>query len=135
MTAKIMGRCMCGAVAYEAMRMSHRIDACHCEQCRRWSGHYWASVNARFSELKFLKGEERVCWFESSELVRRGFCGACGSTLFWHSHRHPDYGDLVGISAGSLDKPTGVELSVHIFVAEKGDYYTLDDGLPQRPGH
>ncbi|MGD9799949.1 MAG: GFA family protein, partial [Parvularculaceae bacterium] len=124
----IRGKCMCGAVAYEATRLSDKIDACHCEACRRWSGHFWASVNAKFSELKFLRGEDRVRWYESSEIVRRGFCDGCGSTLFWHSHRHPDYSDLVGISAGSLDAPTGVKLSVHIFVGEKGDYYDLNDG-------
>jgi hypothetical protein len=27
--------------------------------------------------------------------------------------------------------PTGVRRERHIFVAEKGDYYTLGDGLPQ----
>ncbi len=41
----------------------------------------------------------------------------------------------MAVSAGSLDAPTGVTLAKHIFVAEKGDYYPLGDGLPQKPGH
>jgi hypothetical protein len=33
---------------------------------------------------------------------------------------------------GAFDDPTGATLAVHIFVAEKGDYYEIADGLPQR---
>ena len=32
---------------------------------------------------------------------------------------------------GCIDEPTGLALERHIFVAEKGDYYDLRDGLPQ----
>jgi hypothetical protein len=32
-----------------------------------------------------------------------------------------------------MDKPTGLAISMHIFVADKGDYYEIDDGLPQFP--
>jgi hypothetical protein len=32
---------------------------------------------------------------------------------------------------GILEAPTGASLSKHIFVASKGDYYDLQDGLPQ----
>ena len=31
--------------------------------------------------------------------------------------------------------PTGLRLTEHIFVGEKGDYYELSDGLLQKPGH
>ena len=57
----------------------------------------------------------------------RGFCGICGSFLFW---KRGDEG-LTSFSLGSLDSPTGLQLERHIFVADKGDYYTIDDGLPQ----
>lgn len=135
MTNTVTGRCLCGAVAYEAARMGDAIDACHCAQCRRWSGHYWASVNVPVDSLRLVRGEESVGWFESSELVRRGFCKHCGSALFWHPHRHERYSHIMAVSAGSLDAPTGVTLAEHIFVVEKGDYYALADGLPQKPGH
>lgn len=135
MAHKVSGKCLCGAVAFEAEAMSEKIDACHCAECRRWSGHFWASINADISSLKILSGEGNLKWHRSSEIVRRGFCGECGSALFWHPDRHEKYSHLLGIGAGSLDAPTGGELSLHIFVAEKGDYYQLNDGLPQRPGH
>lgn len=135
MANDLKGRCLCGAVVFEATRTSDEIDACHCVQCRRWSGHYWASVHVPADSLRFVSGEQDVGWFESSAVVRRGFCKRCGSALFWHPHRHERYAHILAVSAGSLDPPTGVRLAQHIFVAEKGDYYALDDGLPQSPGY
>ncbi len=135
MAVEVTGRCLCGAVVFEAVHDGGEADACHCAQCRRWSGHYWASVNVPVASLRFKSGEERVGWYASSEHVRRGFCTGCGSALFWHPHRHERYSHLIAVSAGSLDAPTGVALSKHIFVAEKGDYYAIEDGLPQKPGH
>ena len=32
---------------------------------------------------------------------------------------------------GVFDDATGTSLSMHIFTAEKGDYHTIKDGLPQ----
>ena len=36
---------------------------------------------------------------------------------------------------GAFDTPTAAHLEKHIFVAEKGDYYEITDGLPQSPNH
>ena len=41
--------------------------------------------------------------------------------------------DWIGISMGAFDVPTGTHTELHIFVAEKGDYYEITDGLPQYP--
>jgi hypothetical protein len=32
---------------------------------------------------------------------------------------------------GAFEGPTGTQLEKHIFVADKGDYYDIADGLPQ----
>lgn len=131
----ISGKCLCGAVAFEAARERDRLDACHCSACRRWSGHCWASVNVRRETVKFRRGAEKVGWFRSSEEVRRGFCTECGSALFWQPDLSPEHSHIFAISAGALDAPTGLTLALHIFADEKGDYYDIADGLPQRPGH
>lgn len=39
--------------------------------------------------------------------------------------------DWIGIAMGAFDSPTATHLEMHIFVAEKGDYYEIKDGLPQ----
>ena len=32
---------------------------------------------------------------------------------------------------GAFEAPTGTHIEKHIFVADKGDYYEIKDGLPQ----
>jgi hypothetical protein len=36
---------------------------------------------------------------------------------------------------GAFGKPTGTHIEKHIFVADKGDYYDITDGLPQETGY
>jgi hypothetical protein len=120
------GSCLCGAVSFEVAAPLHPPDACHCSQCRKQSGHYWASTDVARSDLT-IHGAEKLTWFRSSEKVRRGFCSTCGSVLFWDPVRK----DLVGVAMGAFDQPTDTQLGIHIFVAEKGDYYDIADGLPQ----
>ena len=43
--------------------------------------------------------------------------------------------ETYAIAAGSLDQPTGLKLTSHIFVDDKSDYYEIDDGLPQFAGY
>jgi hypothetical protein len=134
-TGDFTGHCLCGAVAFEAARDRDHADACHCGQCRRWSGNYWASVNVPADSLKIVKGEKNLAWHRSSDRVRRGFCRECGSALFWHADRHKDYAHRLAIAVGALDEPTGVKITEHIFVADKGDYYEIKDGLPQKQSY
>jgi hypothetical protein len=122
------GRCLCGAISFELAGELSAPDACHCTQCRRQSGHYWASTDV-LREALTIKGAEHVSWFSSSEKVRRGFCSKCGSVLFWD----PIGRERIAVAMGAFDAPTGTRLKEHIFVADKGDYYEIGDGLPQRP--
>jgi hypothetical protein len=39
--------------------------------------------------------------------------------------------DSIAVAMGGFEAPTGTRLGVHIYVAEKGDYYDIADGLPQ----
>ena len=120
------GSCLCGAVRFSVSEPLKPGDACHCTQCRKQSGHYFASTNLPRSALT-IEGADKVTWFQSSEKVRRGFCGTCGSTLFWD----PTHKDWTSIALGAIDGPTGTHLEMHIHVASKGDYYEIGDGLPQ----
>jgi len=130
---KLTGQCLCGAVAFsfENSDLDHP-SACHCSQCRRWSGHVWATVNAPFDAVRFTKGQDVVTWFRASEYARRGFCSKCGSSLFWNADGLEKHKDRIAIALGALDAPTGLGLEEHIYVADKGDYYEIADGLPQK---
>ena len=120
------GSCLCGAVTFEFDGDLRAPDACHCSQCRKQSGHYFASSDVPRAALT-IRGADKVTWFASSEHVRRGFCSNCGSTLFWD----PIQRDSIAIAMGAFDTPTQTHLKMHIFVADKGDYYEIADGLPQ----
>ena len=120
------GSCLCGAVGFEVGGPLPPADACHCSQCRKQSGHFWASANVPRDSLT-ISGADKLNWFKSSERVRRGFCSSCGSFLFWDPIHNP----RIAIAMGAFDKPTGTRLHTHIYVADKGDYYDIADGLPQ----
>lgn len=120
------GSCLCGAVNFEIEGPLPPADACHCMQCRKQSGHFWASTNVRRDALT-ISGADNVTWFQSSERVRRGFCASCGSFLFWD----PIQKNVIAVAMGAFDKPTEAKLAMHIFVADKGDYYEIADGLAQ----
>ena len=101
-------------------------DACHCRMCRKQSGHFWASTDVLRERLA-LFGAEALTWYAASAKVRRGFCHRCGSFLFWDAPGR----DRIAVAMGAFEGPTHTRLERHIFVADKGDYYPLDDGLPQ----
>jgi len=120
------GGCLCGAVRYQVTGPLRPVVLCHCSQCRRNTGHFMAATAAQHRDFR-LRQEAELRWYLSSESARRGFCGRCGSTLFWQGAER----DYISIAAGTLDGATGLTSACHIFVADKGDYYSIDDGLPQ----
>lgn len=121
----LTGRCLCGSVTFETESQPKGASVCHCGQCRRQSGHLWASAYVPKTELTVTG---KVRWFEASETAKRGFCPTCGSFLFWHAPSE----DTVSFALGAVDAPTGIHLEKHIFVASKGDYYDITDSLEQR---
>lgn len=121
------GGCLCGAVRYEVRGPLRAVVDCHCEQCRRTSGHFAAFTATRQEDLVMTESGG-LRWYRSSATAERGFCEVCGSSLFWE----PASDERVSIAAGTLDLPTGLATGAHVFVDDAGDYYTIGDGLPQR---
>jgi hypothetical protein len=125
----LKGSCLCGVVKFDVEGSLSPPDACHCSQCRKWTGHYLVCADVSRSKLK-IHGSDHLSWFQSSDKVRRGFCATCGSSLFFDPLDKEKH-NWIGISMGAFDTPTDTDLALHIFVAEKGDYYEITDGLPQ----
>lgn len=122
----IAGRCEYGSVKFEADQVRDTVNFCHCGQCRRTSGHHWAVTRAELDKFRITSGET-LKWYVSSSIAKRGFCGTCGSSLFYQVND----ADHIGIAAGCIDEPTGLTGGRHIFTGFKGDYYEIADGLPQ----
>jgi hypothetical protein len=123
------GSCLCGAVKYEVTGPLDEVIACHCTQCRKQTGNYMSSTATKKENLKLI-ADRALRWFQSSDKAKRGFCGECGSVLFWQG----DGRDYISIAVGSLDGPTGLKLAGHIYCEDAGDYYEISGGgyrLPQ----
>lgn len=120
------GACLCGAVSFELRGPLTAPTACHCGMCRRWHGALGVYTSSAKKDFH-LTGGENLRWYRSGPSSERGFCGACGSTLFW---RQVD-GDAIDVTMGSLEPPTALKLDRHIWVAHRGDYDDIADGLPQ----
>ena len=128
MTMNYIGSCLCGKVKFEVTGSLPSPDACHCSNCRKFSGHFFVSTDIPRSALN-IQGEENITWYHSSGKARRGFCSICGSSLFWD----PILKDWIGIAMGAFDKPTHTKLSRHIWTSDKGDYYDITDNILQNP--
>lgn len=120
------GSCHCGGVAFEARSTNREVTFCHCEDCRKTTGHFHAGLDIKEKNFSLTK-DETLKWYPSSEKVRRGFCDRCGGNLFWQRAGT----DFISIQAGMFDMPSGLSGGRHIFVGEKGDYYNIADDLPK----
>lgn len=125
---RLAASCLCGGVRFTLTRPESGITACHCNQCRKLSGHYSASFDAAEPEITF-QSREGLSEYETPGGGRRGFCTGCGSSLYF---RAAD--GSFSVEAGAVDGPTGTTLCEHIFLADKGDYYRIDDDLPGHDG-
>ena len=103
------GHCLCGAVSYTISGDLRPIMYCHCEQCRRTSGHFVAATACKPSQISF-DADVGLEWYRSSPEAKRGFCKSCGSNLFWAPEHHPYW----SVFAGALDRPT-VDLMAKTF--------------------
>lgn len=97
------GRCDWGGVRYRVDGPMRPIINCHCSRCRRITGHHMAATGC--DDGLTLAADATLRWYEPAPGVFSGFCGTCGSTLFWRSDARPGW---TSIAAGSLDPPTGL---------------------------
>jgi len=130
-TPTATGRCLCGAVRYEASGPLRDVIVCHCVECRRFNGTSGAYSAAQGTDLAIDDPEGVLRWFpgpDSATGGERAFCARCGSSLFW---RAPGV-TTVSIAAGTLDGKTGLRIIQHIWDEQRADWELADD-LPRLP--
>jgi hypothetical protein len=118
------GGCLCGAVRYRVRGPLRGVVNCHCCRCRRTHGHVGAYTEAATERVTLLVARG-LHWYVTDGRAR-GFCRECGASLFWRRDAA-----VTSIAAGTVDPPTGLRTVAHIFVDSKGDYYDIEDELPQ----
>ena len=119
------GQCLCGGVKYEVRGPLRGVFECHCKTCRRMSGGLWHATAANRASIH-IHDNGGLRWYPTSEKVRRGFCGTCGSSLFYDREGAP----YIGITAGTLNDPTNLQLTARLFMSETSDYYSPDKEPP-----
>lgn len=134
MTNPITGRCFCGAVRFEFDHPPVASRACWCRDCQYLSSGN-ASVNAIFKVEGFkLAGEVReyLSTADSGNIMRRRFCGVCGTPLFSEALARPDY---IVVRVGALDDPELGRPASYIWTASAPDWGLTHPDLPNHPGH
>ena len=123
------GGCQCGAVRYRVTKPLGRANLCHCRMCQRAVGNAFAPlVSADGVVFDGAPGR-----FQSSDVAARGFCGKCGTPLFYA----PLGSDIVELMIGTLDDPNAVEIALHYGVESQVAWLHLADAAPRhetRPG-
>jgi hypothetical protein len=121
--ARASGRCLCGAVSYAVTGPLRPVIDCHCERCRRFTGHYLAATSATADDVAIDDPDGRLTWFPVPG-AEYGFCRACGGSLFWRADSSPH---ALSIAAGTLGPPTGLATTHALWVSQASDYFTRPD--------
>ena len=92
----LTGGCQCGAVRFRATGIKDSA-VCHCRMCQKAFGNYFAPL-ITVETVEWTRGAPTL--FRSSNLAQRGFCGDCGTPLFYLGD-DDDY----EMAAGAFDDP------------------------------
>lgn len=132
MADKANGSCFCGSIGFTAKLPSKWCAHCHCSMCRKTHGAgfvTWAGFDA--DQVKITRGENLLCWFDSSEGAQRGFCQKCGSSLFFRSER---WSGELHIALGCMDDPIDRQPQANVFFDSHVEWMPIDTSLKQVDG-
>ncbi len=129
MTLTFSGGCQCGAVRYQAMTRPKSPHLCFCRMCQKSAGNYFVALGSVANDA-FMLTRGTPSWFHSSDLVKRGFCGTCGTPLFYQEVG----GDHISILLGSLDNPEAVPPEWQSDTYGKTSWFAGLDTLPESIG-
>lgn len=123
------GRCLCGAVAFEAIGRPVVVAHCYCDDCRRITG-AGHSTGAMFPVSAFYStGQTAEYSLQSNagNTVTRVFCPACGSPILGRNTGMPGF---VTVSLGLFDDASDLQPEVAIF-ARGRQRWDVDDARAQ----
>lgn len=127
MSERRRGQCLCGALRFSVSVPDPTYSICHCGHCRRWSGGPLMSVHCPGDAA--FDDETSLRWYRSSQWAERGFCGTCGSSLFWRLAEQPEAMLIVAVDA--FEDAADIGLHRHIYIDRKPDRYDFADSQPR----
>lgn len=130
MTSMADGSCLCGAVGFAARLPAKWVAHCHCTRCQRAHGAAFVTwVGLQQDDVEITDGQQRLTWFQHDQ-AGRGFCGRCGSPMFFRSERYP--GEL-HIARALFHDALAQQPQAHAFHGTHVDWATLAEPLPIVP--
>ncbi|WP_010114907.1 GFA family protein [Acinetobacter sp. P8-3-8] len=115
------GQCLCGVTTFDVELNNHDVHVCHCSICRRQTSGVIMTIDVKQGTLVFDQ-QDHLSVFNSSEWGERGFCNACGTTLFWRTKDQ----SYCNINAFSLnDALQDLKLDLEIYIDNKPDFYSF----------
>jgi hypothetical protein len=104
------GGCHCGQVRFRLEGPLRQGVICHCTDCLRVAGNSWGSTGVPMDRFE-LTAAETLSWYQSSAWAERGFCGHCGTSMFYHVKNKP----FMAIAVGMIDACPKLDFAGQIF--------------------
>jgi hypothetical protein len=124
------GSCLCGDVGFGAALPSKWVAHCHCSRCRRAHGAAfvtWAGFATEAVTIDDARSSLR--WHLAPKGGARGFCGRCGSPMFFRSERWPGELHIArALFLAPIDRPP----QAHVFYETHVDWASVGDALPKK---
>jgi hypothetical protein len=126
MTSNIFtGGCQCGAIRFRVEGDLNDASICHCRMCQKAFGNFYAPLaSVRGKVFEWTRGEPKR--FQSSSIVKRGFCADCGTPLTYEAP------DGMAVAIGAFDEPDRIVPTLQYGTEGKISYV---DHLADLPGH
>lgn len=126
---KLTGKCLCGAVSFEADGDVPVMANCHCTACRQSTGSAYATLMFMKEDDVNVSGTPKT--FEHSSdagnTMTKHFCNTCGTPLFTQNSAREG---MLGLRAGLIHEHVEFTPKVNVYTSSKMNATVLDDGLP-----
>ena len=133
---KLSGGCLCGSIRYSILQQPILAYTCNCRFCQKDTGTAYRSALAILNENVELIGKDfSIYTYKSVEHGRelyKNFCPNCGTTISLKTERFPE---RQVIMIGTLDDPSQIELSTHMFAEEAFDWVEFPKDHVVYPRH
>lgn len=116
MIAARNGVCLCGASRFTATP-EQGAHACHCGNCRTWSGGMFLAVHCGTSVV--FNRDAPLARYGSSDRAERVFCARCGSSAVWQLKD----GSRQIVSLQAFESPGDFVIDSQIYVDRKPGSY------------
>jgi hypothetical protein len=129
MAVSYQGGCRCGQIRYECHAAPIAVTLCYCRDCQRWSG--GACGNYVIMPATAVTRQGHTTGYsvqaESTRVVCREFCPACGSPVFATTPH------LLAITVASFDDPSPFTPTMAIWLDSAQPWAVIPDTIARFP--